>query len=82
LALCKKESIIIIKSQDQRFECHPLQDHFSTRLFAIVVKVTKLSFFLMCLTGKLIWAPFCKKAKKTNTNPLAKIPLAAQTLIL
>jgi hypothetical protein len=29
------------------FECHPLQDHFITRLFAIVVKVTKLSFFLV-----------------------------------
>jgi hypothetical protein len=78
--LCKQENIIIIiiKSQDQRFECHPLQDHFITRLFAIVVKVTKLSFFLVCLTGKLIWAPFCKKEKK-NTNPLAKIPTAAAT---
>jgi hypothetical protein len=34
--------------QISRFECHPLQDHFITRLFAIVVKVTKLSFFLVC----------------------------------
>jgi len=29
------------------FECHPLRGHFITRLFAIVVKVTKLSFFLV-----------------------------------
>jgi len=35
----------------------------STRLFAIVV-IIKLFFFLVRLTGKLIWAPFCKKAKK------------------
>ncbi len=71
LAASSSSSNLRIKS----FECHPLQVHFITRLFAIVVKVTKLSFFLVCLTGKLIWAPFCKKAK--NTNPLAKIPAAA-----
>ncbi len=53
-----------------------MQDHFITRLFTIVVKVTKLSFFLVCLTSKLKWAPFCKKEKK-NTNPLAKIPATA-----
>ncbi len=58
------------------FECHPLQDHFITRLFAIVVKVTKLSFFLVSHWETDLGHHFAKKAK--DINSLAKIPATAE----